>query len=184
MLYDANLCVADINQIFKDLDYDFAIRIIANNVFNDSVLQPILLLSSGVSDTSELFLRSYQLVKMFDNEKPIKQQKATETTTSPSASSDEVKVGTLARIVLRRLLESGAASQDEIKMFQTLDGSKKVFNLNFPLLVAVSGNFEHVRYYVNPLIIDGKEYRMTSQWFETQKTPLQKWIDEHSGKDE
>ena len=125
MLYDANLCVADINQIFKDLDYDFAIRIIANNDFNDSVLQPILLLSSGVSDTSELFLRSYQLVKMFDNEKPIKQQKATETTTSPSTSSDEVKVGTLARIVLRRLLESGAASQDEIKMFQTLNGSKK-----------------------------------------------------------
>ena len=121
---------------------------------------------------------------MFDDEKPIKRLKAKENTTSASTSSDEVKVGTLARIVLRRLLESGAASQDEIKMFQTLDGSKKVFNLNFPLLVAVGGIFEHVRYYVDPLIIDGKEYRMTSQWFETQKTPLQKWIDEHSGKDE
>ena len=43
-------------------------RLIANEEFESSVLKPILLISDGISDTSELFIRSYQMFKMFDNE--------------------------------------------------------------------------------------------------------------------
>ncbi len=40
-------------------------RIIANSGFNAEVLDPILDMSGGVADTSELFLRSYQMLQMF-----------------------------------------------------------------------------------------------------------------------
>ena len=40
-------------------------RIIANDEFNSEVLDPILAMSGGVADTSELFLRSYQMLQMF-----------------------------------------------------------------------------------------------------------------------
>ena len=91
-----------------------------------------------------------------------------------------MKVGTLAKTVLRRLLEAGAARPEEIEAFQTLPGSKAVFRLNFPLLVPLDGEFPHSRYYTEPLTIRGKRYRMTSQWYEAQRKPLQSWIDRHS----
>lgn len=58
-------CVGDMNILFADNGYKFTFRIIANEEYNDLVLKPILLASDGVADTSELFLRSYQMYKMF-----------------------------------------------------------------------------------------------------------------------
>jgi hypothetical protein len=58
-------CYKDINTLLQERGFSFSVRIIANEEFNDSVLKPILLISEGVSDTSELFLRSYQMYRMF-----------------------------------------------------------------------------------------------------------------------
>lgn len=174
---DALPCIADANELLAKQEFQFNIRMIANSDFNDMVLKPILLLSAGIADTTELFLRSYQMYKMFsDEDKPRK----TPVRSAASAATDEVKVGALARIVLRRLLESGAATPEEIEAFQTLDGSKASFGLNFPLLVSLDADFVHTRYYSDPLTIRGKKYRLTSQWYEAQKQPLQNWIAEHS----
>ena len=41
------------------------IALIANNDFYNDILDPINHVSESLSDTSELFLRSIQLVKMF-----------------------------------------------------------------------------------------------------------------------
>lgn len=174
---DAIPCVADANALLAEQGYQFRIRMIANSDFNEVVLKPILLLSDGIADTTELFLRSYQMYKMFsDEDKPRKAP----VRPAASAATDEVKVGSLARIVLRRLLEDGAASPEEIEAFQTLDGSKATFGLNFPLLVSLDVDFVNARYYSDPLTIRGKMYRMTSQWYEAQKKPLQDWIAEHN----
>ena len=177
ILNDAIPCIADTNELLKNLGYDFKFRIIANEDFNNMVLQPILLLSGGIADTSELFLRSYQMFKMFSNEPVSKSDR--KPASSGSSSTDEVKVGALANVVLRRLLESGSASPEEIESYQSIEQSKAVFNLNFPLLVPIDGEFQHDRYYTDDLTIYGKKYRMTSQWYEAQKKPLQAWIDEH-----
>ena len=48
-------------------------------------------------------------------------------------ATDEMKVGAMARTMLRRLLESGAASHEEIDALQSLEGSRAAFSLNFPL---------------------------------------------------
>ncbi len=65
VLNDLVPCMEDINCILKQQGFDINTRIIANEDFNESVLKPILLISSGVADTSELFLRGYQMYKMF-----------------------------------------------------------------------------------------------------------------------
>ena len=59
-------CLADINTLLNECGFGFTVRLLANNDFKDSVLKPILIASKGISDSSELFLRSYQLWKMLN----------------------------------------------------------------------------------------------------------------------
>lgn len=181
VLNDVHPCIADANDLLNQQGFDFNIRVVANNEFNEFMLQPILRISDGVADTSELLMRSYQLFKMFENGSEQKNSKNTEAKTT---ATDEKKpgVGAIANTVLRRMLEAGAASRDEIESYLTKEGSQSAFSLNFPLLVHVEGNFENTRYYVEPLLIFGERYRMTSQWYEKQREPLQTWIAIHSEK--
>ena len=77
ILNDAIPCVYEANNLLKARGYNFNIRIIANQDFNEMVLQPILLLSGGIADTSELFLRSYQMFKMFEDNGRLSSRKST-----------------------------------------------------------------------------------------------------------
>lgn len=64
------------------------------------------------------------------------------------------------------MLEDGKASDEEISMMMTREYSKKVFGLDFALLVLADGEYESTRYYKNPLVIKGVKCRLCSQWFE------------------
>ena len=48
ILNDSLPCVAAANELLAAQGFDFRIRVITNNDFNDMVLQPILLISDGV----------------------------------------------------------------------------------------------------------------------------------------
>jgi len=65
VIHDFTPCLADINTLLRDHDLEFDVRLLANNEFENAVLKPILIASKGISDSSELFLRSYQLCRMF-----------------------------------------------------------------------------------------------------------------------
>jgi len=62
---DLTPCLADIHTLLNDHGLSFTVRLLANGEFEDAVLKPILIASKGISDSSELFLRSYQLWRMF-----------------------------------------------------------------------------------------------------------------------
>lgn len=102
-------------------------------------------------------------------------------------------IGKLANNVLRKLLESGVATDWEISEFQKARGAVQVnrleisfgnyvsenFNLPFPLLITP----EHLQYdtgknfYVNPLYIDGNEYYLCSQWVgHLHRKKMESWI--------
>ena len=66
VLNDVIPCINDLNNLFRLYGYEFYIRVIANETFNDSILQPILVASAGIADTSELFIRAYQMYRMFE----------------------------------------------------------------------------------------------------------------------
>lgn len=193
VMNDIEPCIEDINNIFADLGYEFEARIIANEDFNSTVLQPILMVSDGVADTSELFLRSYQMYNMFADEKPVvnsaprttvRRTKVNHVTGFEDTSKyKELKIGKIARVVLRRILEHGDVSLEEVEKMQTPEYSKMTFDIQYPLIVKENAEYDAVRYYAEPLYIRGEKYFLCSQWFETvannDRPYLIKWIEEH-----
>lgn len=59
IMNDVVPCIDEVNHIFKELGYELKARLIANADFNDTVLQPILMVSDGVADTSCGLHRQY-----------------------------------------------------------------------------------------------------------------------------
>lgn len=183
----------ELNTFLADCGYSFVFRLIVNDSFGSSILDPILIASESVSDTSELFMRSYQLYQLFADRKATAPIRAnTANARKPvgaqplSVSGDalrELKVGKIAQIVLRKVLESGNVSPDEIQQMQTKEYSKKVFDLQYPLLVCANTYFEWVRYYSTPLLIHRKTYYLCSQWYEVptnnDRQYLINWLVQH-----
>ncbi|MDR1320573.1 MAG: hypothetical protein LBK56_03975 [Gracilibacteraceae bacterium] len=185
VMNDLEPCIADLNALFTENGYGFTARVIANDDFNDHILKPILIASDGVSDTSELFMRGYQLVTMFGDERPIRQRLA-KATSSKVVSDDtlsELKIGKIAQTLLREALENGNVNDEEVALLQTKDYPKSAFGIDFPLLVPVAEDCDSARYYTKPLTIQGKQYRLCSQWFEVatnnDRPFLLAWLEEH-----
>jgi hypothetical protein len=185
VINDLEPCIADLNALFAENGYGFTVRVIANDDFNDHILKPILIASDGVSDTSELFLRGYQLVTMFGDERPTRPSLAK--TMSSKVVSDEtlseLKIGKIAQTLLREALESGKADAEEVSLLRTKDYSKSAFGVDFPLLVPLDEDCDSARYYTKPLTIQDKQYRLCSQWFEVaannDRPFLLAWLREH-----
>ena len=174
-------CITEAQKALDEFGFNFRLRIIANEDFRNMVLDPILIVSDGVSDTNELFIRSYKMVQMFEGKN--KSPKTVIVPENPGAYR-ELKVGKLAQIVMRSILESGKVSDKEVLNMQQKEYSKSVFNQSRPVLVKADGDFDHVRYYKDPVRIKGTDYMLCSQWAEgkikNDRPCLLKWIEEHS----
>jgi len=169
VMEDLNPCIDDVNNLFEANGYNFKARVIANDDFKEHVLKPIILASNGVADTSELFMRGYQLVNMFgfNDEKPTTQRTAgVSQRVEATDALAEFKIGKIAQTFLRKALEDGKADDNEVELMQTKDYSKKTFGLDLPLLVSADADVDSVRYYATPLFIRGVQFRLCSQWFE------------------
>jgi hypothetical protein len=189
IINDLNPCIADLNTIFLKNGYSFTVRVIANDDFNNLVLKPILIASNGVSDTSELFMRGYQLIKIFGDEPPTR-QRATKPISNkfvPNDTLSELKIGKIAQTFLREALESGKVNDEEVSLLLTKDYSKSTFGIDFPLLVPANGEYDSVRYYAKSLTIRNRQYRLCSQWYETSanndRPLLLAWLDKHTNID-
>ena len=130
--------------------------------FLGTVLNPILVMSKGVADTNELFIRSYKMMHMFEGRDPRESsnQDGTAPVQTPvSQITDEtcaeLKIGRIAQLVLKPLLESGSIGEDEIE------------------------RLHKVRYYKELFKINGKTYLMCSQWTDRNREPLMTWIKSH-----
>jgi hypothetical protein len=172
--------------LFLENGYDFTARVIANDDFNDKVLSPIIVVSDDVSDTSELFMRSYQLVNMFGGERRPTNKKSEKLSSDKVISTDtlsELKVGKIAQTLLREALQQNKATDEEVKFMLTKDYSKNTFGIDFPLLVPASDEYDSKRYYAFPITIRGEQYRLCSQWFEVSANNdrpfLIAWLEKH-----
>lgn len=181
---DIKDAISTLKDVTSGLGYNFVFEVIMNNDFKTKILDTVILASNDVDDTAELFMRSYQMINLY-YELTTKTQKRSQKqfVVSPSSYST-FKIGQLAWIVLKELLENGKASDQEITDMQTKPYSKNQFGLQYPLLVESGKTFDSARYYASPVKIKAKEYYMCSQWFETSKNNdrplLEKWIKDHS----
>jgi len=190
-----NACKDDISIVLNEFGLDYEIRIIANQDFSEKILEPVLSVLGDVEDTSELFMRSLQMYNMFTSKKP---QQAAEKPKAAKANDklqtieydgvgglEEMKIGQIANKVLRKFLEEGKASKEEIEKLQTKQYSKETFDIQYPLLLKVTltdGNKQE-RYYAKPVRICGEEYYLCSEWFEVpannDRPYLLNWIELH-----
>jgi len=155
-----------LSTVLRSYGLGFETRLIANDEFNARVLQPILTVSEGMSDTAELFMRAYQLTRLFASGKP-KTPPGQPAPPIPRLDPwPEMKIGLLARTVLRQALERGVDPAEVINLQQE-EYSKKTLGINFPLLVRESIDHDPKRYYKEPVKIDGDRFLLCSQWFET-----------------
>lgn len=66
MINNLKTCTEELNSLFVENGFGFNARIIANEDFKNEVLEPVLAISGSVNDTTELFMRSYQLISMYE----------------------------------------------------------------------------------------------------------------------
>ena len=197
VVQDLMNCVDDISLVLKDLGLNFKIRIIGNDDFSEKILEPVLNVLGDVADTSELFMRSLQMYNLFAGKRP-KQAASQRSTTAKKITPDleviesqsidgldEMKIGVIVRTVLRKMLEDGKVSEEEIKKMQTREYSKETFDIQYPLLqkTALTQGKSPARYYSDPLKVYGEEYFLCSEWFEVQanndRPYLMKWLALH-----
>lgn len=99
----------------------------------------------------------------------------------------EKKEGVIAQTILKEILESNSIPFSEIQLLQTLQYSKRTFNLNFPLIKEINymedidkqkkDNKGRNRYYKTTITINGKKYLLCSQWYDYNREYLLKWIE-------
>jgi hypothetical protein len=183
-------CMAELQKIMDDLCFHFRFRILANDDFRDKVLDPILTVSGGVSDTNELFIRCYHMVQMFEQKDRLRESPPRKAASAPkpfTADTEdtyaELEIGKVAQLVLKPILELGNVPEAEIERLQDKEYSKKALDLSFPLLVRQDAQYDKLRYYKDPVNIKGKTYMMCSQWVErpdnNARPYLMKWIRDH-----
>ena len=81
--------------------------------------------------------------------------------------TSKLPIGKYVRKTFGELVDKGLISNDEIIRLQKTDYSKNIFDIQFPFLVREdSSNYERIRYWKNPYIINNNVYYVCSQWYE------------------
>ncbi len=95
----------------------------------------------------------------------------------------EYKVGKIAREVLATMLSEGCATESEIQLLQTEEHSKRVFDIQYPLLKKADTEQKPKHYYKDVITINEVEYFLCCEWFEQKNNNdrqyLLEWIKEH-----
>ncbi len=103
------------------------------------------------------------------------------------AFSTEKKVSVIVQSRMFEILLSKKIPIEKINLLQTLKYSNEIFKLHFPLLKEVDHTKDldpqkkddkgRNRYYKQPITIYGKSYLLCSQWYESNRPYLMKWIE-------
>ena len=186
-----NNIIPELADVLRSIGWSFEIKLLCNTSFGEKIIIPVISVAKEVADTGELFIRSIQLNNMFikDN-KRVKINKGNTPVAIQNPISDdafsEMKIGAIARTVLRSLLESNKLPKDTIEDLQLADYSKHNFDLQYTLLKKVEKFPVNKidRYYANPVRIGSNWYYLCSEWFEQKNNNdrpyLIQWITENS----
>ena len=96
-----------------------------------------------------------------------------------------LKVGELAKRLIGKALVDRRITEEEIALLHDKNYSKRLFPQNYYPVLADSvdahrGKSKTTRYYKDPVIIDGREIFVSSQWFEDDRDNLLEWYRNHS----
>ena len=183
--------VSDINDfINNNWSLNFKFELICNDSFDDRILSSVKVMASEVADTSELFMRSLQLLNMFEKTKHKNQTQRNKNEDTPlkpidSGSYSEIKIGSLVRTTLPEILKNGIISKAEINNLQDENYCKEKFDVNYPILKKVDPNYsvkenrfigDYPRYYAFSTVYNTDNFLITSEWFDRNKDAYIQWL--------
>lgn len=191
-----------LNHIFeKEFKLEFNFQLICNESFNSRLIERLDLASKEIADTSELYMRSIQMYKMFSNndKSQVKKKKDVVVRKVKDMNDHEIiddyrdiKIGALVRLSLPKLLKSGELDNDMITLLQDEHYSKETFDMNYPILREVNPSLSimenryvggYTRYYSFVTTFKGKDYLITSEWFERNKAKYVLWLGHYINKE-
>ena len=145
-------------------------RVIANEDFSHEILQPVLERAEAVADTSELFMRAQQLLKLCDAAPLTRSSRPwAERAVQPTAEAGD-RIGEHVRMTMAELATTGRLTPEVVGKLLDRRYCKATFNLGLPFLKAVDPAMAlsrqgiddrgYVRYWKRPLRIGGHEFLM------------------------
>lgn len=183
--------VDDLQQIFKECDFNFNFGLMYNDTFKEKILDPVIKLcdEDNINDTSELFTRSYKLYSMFRDGKKNYSSASRIKVTIPAEQEnlpdgDKAKpIGRLVSEDFRALLTASAADEREVQDMQDATFSKENFHCNYPVLSKTRDASNKSRYYAEPVFIRGEKFFICNDWYDrpanNDRPYLLKWFMTH-----
>ena len=86
------------------------------------------------------------------------------------------KIGRIAENFIKFLIENKIIDEEVIKKMQTEFYSKKIFDLQYPILTTRPPQTNPKRYYAKPVLYNGIAYYVCSEWYESDREYLLDWI--------
>ena len=165
-----------LDQFFEITGESAQCRLIANEDFFSQICGPLQQISDQVADTSELFMRSLQMLSLNKaDEAPSRRE--------PRSVDFDVdtteKIGVVVQREFKRLLEGNLISKPTLIDLMDAGKSKSMFGLGWPVLkesTDLKDRFDdkgHGRYYSK--VYAGK-YLLCNQWFERTRNRLENWL--------
>lgn len=135
---------------------DFKFESYVMGISKSKILEPVVDILDDVADTSELFMRSLQMYNLFADKrtrftgmsrKPKIDDNRTESIEKITGADNfnEMKIGAIVRTELRKLLEDGMVSNEEIQLMQTRSILKKLLIFSIPCLCQVKGQMKRTQ---------------------------------------
>lgn len=174
--------IDEINEFLENKKQGTKISFISNIDFENKILNPILTLSDNVADTSELFLRSYQLTQLFNKKQPRNDLKNKKKELIKANNISEIKIGKIVQNTFHHLFKNNLLENNEISNLIDKDYSKNIFDMNFPILKKLDLNEDvkiqrkingYDRYYAK---IFGEKYLLCNDWYPRNKKLFEQWL--------
>ena len=153
-----------LNDKYDSIDKNVHFTLMAKDDFKNKVLKPLLIKNDQIADTSELFLRSCQLLEAAGME--------LDTTLTKDFLNDIEPISDIAWNYMVPILEK-MKSKDI-----TLLTKKGQLGISGWAVLSKKRNAR--RYYATPIIIEKEQYYLTNHWSDQNKDVLIQWILDHS----
>ena len=161
--------------IFKNSSIEVILGNSSYKTFENEILNKVLSVSKDIADTSQLFLRSYQLFNLFKKDQIKKDNKIS------NNSNDEHGIGKIVKETFKEFFEKKLLQESDIQNLTNKDFCKTTFNINYPVLKFYDQSIDdneqkqinnYPRYYTD---IYSNKYLLCKEWYLKNKKPFEKW---------
>lgn len=152
-----------LNREYQQVDKNVRFTLLANDKFKNRIVRPLLIRSDSIADTSELFIRSCQLLKLIgaNLDKAITKDYLDEI-----EPMSDIVWNYLVPIIKKKRIS-------DLKDFT----SGNFFSLKWPVLITNrEGHKDRDRYYATPIKKGKTSYYLTNHWTKHNKEALIDWI--------